>query len=50
MSTNATYIASKADDRLNSRVEVIGHRDGFTYIRFEDGTATKVPASWVKED
>jgi hypothetical protein len=50
MIANATYVVSKTDERLNSRVRIIGQRGGFTYVQFEDGTAVKVPPSWVVAD
>ena len=47
METNATY---SPGTQAEERVRVIGHRNGFTYIEFANGTVTKVPASWVTED
>lgn len=45
--TNATYSTGTGAE---ARVRLHGERNGFRYVEFEDGTATKVPAAWVTPD
>jgi len=51
MSTESIPTGTYSD---GSKVEILGHRHGFTYITFLTGplrgTSVKVPPSWVTED